>query len=291
MARDVARASLYAAPINLWVEDEVTRAYLDAVWNDPSIRFLIGGGSEGVQAIVNDAQQAGHSNVFAVIDRDFRQTNKANWNNPAANPRRFILPVHEIENYLLDSAALTGCRLNNLGRAANEIESMMTVRAKTLCWWAACREVVAELRRRFRQEFLSDPPCTVTSEDLARTHICQSSWFQGLPQELARSRTEDIHQLLASAHGSAEQALTNGQWRTEFAGKEILRDVGGRICDLTKIPGYAQNKSQFHEDLAKEVGAWQRTREKKAVPQDLTELLDALKQRIEESRPAKSSGR
>jgi hypothetical protein len=59
VARDVARASLYTAPINLWVEDELTRAYLDAVWNSPAVKFLIGGGNEGLQAIVNDAERAG----------------------------------------------------------------------------------------------------------------------------------------------------------------------------------------------------------------------------------------
>ncbi|MHB1558074.1 MAG: hypothetical protein ACYC61_11475 [Isosphaeraceae bacterium] len=288
MARDVARASLYAAPINLWVEDEVTRAYLDAVWNNPSIRFLIGGGSEGVQAIVSDAQKAGHANVFAVIDRDFRHTNKANWSDPAKSPRRYILPVHEIENYLLDSVALEGCRLNNLKKAAVQIESMMEARAHDLCWWAACRDVVAEIRRRFRDDFLTDPPCSVSTEPQAQGHICKSPWFEKLSHEATRTTEEDIHQLLADAHTRANQAISNGQWRTEFAGKEILRDVGSRICDQTKIRGYAGKPSQFHEDLAKEVGAWQR--ENNAVPKDLTDLVDALQQRIARSRPGKMPG-
>ena len=52
-----------------------SRAYLDVIWNTTSVRFLIGGGHEGVQAVVNDAEKAGYANVFALIDRDFRQTN------------------------------------------------------------------------------------------------------------------------------------------------------------------------------------------------------------------------
>ena len=72
LIRDVARASLYRGPINLWVEDEVTRTYLSEIWNNPAVAFLIGGGNEGVRAIVNDAEAFGFANVFALIDRDFR---------------------------------------------------------------------------------------------------------------------------------------------------------------------------------------------------------------------------
>ncbi len=278
MARDVERASLYTAPINLWVEDEVTRAYLDTVWGSPLVRFLIGGGNEGVQAIVNDAEKAGYSNVFAVIDRDFRRTNKPDWLDPAKRPRRFVLPVHEIENYLLDSRSLAACRLNNLNRAADEIEAMMVTEAERLRWWAACRDVVAEMRRRFREGFLGDPSRAVMTQDTAQAHICGSPWFRRLPREIAGTTEADIHQLLDEAHRKAERALADGSWRTEFAGKEILRDVGSRICDRNKIPGYRPTASQFDEDLAKEVGAWQRDNQK--VPEDLMELLAALRQRI-----------
>ena len=278
MARDVAKASLYTAPINLWVEDEVTRAYLDALWGSPLVRFLIGGGNEGVLAIVNDAEKADYPNVFAVIDRDFRRTNRANWSDPAKKSRRFILPVHEIENYLLDAPALADCRLNNLNKTADEIEAMMLAEARRSSWWAASRDVVAEMRRRFREGFLGDPSRDVSSEAQARDHICQSTWFQELRREIDRTTEADIHRLLDVAYHRAEQALADGSWRTEFAGKEILRDVGSRICDRNKIPGYRPTASQFDEDLAKEVGAWQRDNQK--VPEDLIELLTALRQRI-----------
>jgi hypothetical protein len=278
VARDVARASLYTAPIELWVEDEVTRAYLDAVWNSPSVRFLIGSGNEGVQAIVQDAENAGYPNVFAVIDRDFRLTNRTNWRDPSKKPRRFILPVHEIENYLLDAAALAASRLNNLNRTEAEIEQLMTTEAQRFCWWAACRDVVAELRRRFREGFLNDPTRAVITEEQARDHICQSPWFRKLPHEISRTTTPDIHRLLSEAHVAANQSLLDGRWRTEFAGKEIIRDIGSRICDQTKISGYRPIPTQFDEDLAKEVGAWQR--QNNTVPVDLIDLLGALQQRV-----------
>ncbi len=114
--RDVARASLYRGKIHLWVEDELTRAYLSAIWNNPDVAFFIGGGNEGVQAIVKDAEQAGFSNVFALIDRDFRESNKANWMDPNKTFRTFVLSVHEIENHLLDASALSATRFNNLNK-------------------------------------------------------------------------------------------------------------------------------------------------------------------------------
>jgi hypothetical protein len=279
VARSVARASLYRAPINLWVEDELTRGYLDAVWNSPVVAYLIGGGNEGVQAVVNDAEKAGYLNVFAVIDRDFRQTNKPSWMDPNKTSRRFILPVHEIENYLLDRDALAASRFNNLGRTAVEIEAMMTTAAGRLCWWAACRDVVADLRRRFRQDFIPDPTYPpVDNEAQARDYICQSPWFQKLAQEISQTTEGNIDQLLSRSYVVADQSLSVGLWKAEFAGKEILRDVSSRICDHTKISGHKPSSTKFDEDLAKGVGAWQR--QNNAIPSDLTDLLSALQQRI-----------
>ena len=130
---DVSRASLYRAPINLWVEDELTRAYLSAVWNSPAVAFFIGGGNEGVRAIVKDAEESGFTNVFALIDRDFRQTNKPGWSDPKKTSRTFVLPVHEIENYLLDAGALAESRFNNLKKTENQIKTIMGAAAGRLC--------------------------------------------------------------------------------------------------------------------------------------------------------------
>ena len=276
--RDVARDSLYSAPINLWVEDEVTRSYLSVIWNNPRVWFLIGGGHEGVQAIVKDAEDSGFTNVFAVIDRDFRQSNRQLWLDPGKAFRRFILRVHEIENHLLDARALASIRLNNLGKTLDEIETMMTAAASRLCWWAACRDVVGEFRKRFREGFLSDPNCELSTEVQATDHIIRSPWFQKLPSEVARSTAADVRQLLSDAHAAANLALSDGRWKDEFAGKEILRDVGSRICDRTKFPSYNPTKADFDADLAKEIGAWQR--QNNAVPPDLIVLLQALQLRI-----------
>jgi hypothetical protein len=119
---------------------------------------------------VKDAEVAGFPNVFGLIDRDFRQTNQSEWSNPGKMFRTFVLRVHEIENHLLDAAALASIRLNNSGKTPAEIETMMSTAASRLCWWAACRDVVAELRKRFRDGFLRDPSCDVDTEVQLRVH-------------------------------------------------------------------------------------------------------------------------
>ena len=40
MPRDVARDALYSGRINLWVEDNLTRAYLSALWDDTAVKFV-----------------------------------------------------------------------------------------------------------------------------------------------------------------------------------------------------------------------------------------------------------
>ena len=138
--------------------------------------------------------------------------------------------------------------------------------------------MVAELRKRFRDGFLSDPNRELNSETQATAHIIQSPWFQNLASEVARTTASDVGLLLSNAHAAANLAHSDGRWKDEFAGKEILRDVGSRICDQTKFPSYNPTKAEFDADLAKEIGAWQR--QNRAVPPDLVDLLHALQLRI-----------
>ena len=277
MALDLSIPS--GATLVLWVEDPLTRDYLRAIWGNPTdVAFRLGGGNEGVRAIVKAFEEEGHPNVFGVTDRDFRPSNRAEWTNPAKTFRTFVLPVHEVENYLLDSAALEASRYQNRGIDAVAIESRMAGKASQLSWWAACRDAIAELKRRFREPFVPDPKQSVIDEATARAHICGSPWFVKLATETGRSSEADVHSLLASSHGEATARLVDGTWRLDFAGKEILRDVAGWMCDRTQIPKFPSTDSEFYIDLAKAIAVCQRTNG--AVPADLTDLLAALKARI-----------
>ena len=257
----------------------MTRDYLRAVWADPiEIAFVLGGGNDGVRSIVRSFEEEGFPNVFGVIDRDFQQAGRADWSNPAKTFRTFVLPVHEVENYLLDAHALQASPYQNRRLAAAAIETRMSNKANQLCWWAACRETIAEMKRRFRDPFIPDPTQAVSDEASARAHICGSTWFTKFAVEAGRSTAADIHALLSNNHAAATGRLLDGRWREDFAGKEILRDVAGWICDRTQIPRFPARDADFYSDLAKGVASWQVVNG--VVPADLIDLLAALRARI-----------
>lgn len=278
MARDVARGDLYRATINLWVEDTLTRAYLSELWNDTSIAFLIGGGNEGVNAVVKEAETSGFDNVFALIDRDFRPTNQADWLNPKKTARTFVLPVHEIENYLLHAEALGASRYHNPRLSAVDIENLLVQAAQRLAWWVAGRSALAELRSRFRDGFIGDPPQSIDGHAAVCHHICSSSWFQKLAAEVSRSRESDVESLVKDGHDRARKALSDGSWRIDFAGKEIFKDVLSRICHEPSIERLPRSRQELLIDISKEVAAWQV--ENDAIPPALADLRAALRMRV-----------
>jgi hypothetical protein len=280
MPRDVARDALYSGQINLWVEDELTRAYLSAVWNDSAVKFLIGGRRGGVEAILKDAEENDYANVFGVVDRDHGRSNYSDWFVPGRAFRRFVLPRHEIENYLIETPALEGCRFNTHRRTVDEIDSFLDAEASRRCWWAACRDVVSQIHDRFFDQFVTHPTVpAVETEHAARGHITQSNWFLALPRK-SRGMTEArVHRLLTRAHNRAVKMRRDGSWRTEFSGKEFLRDIGSRIFNHAAAPrNYRPSTAGFDIDLAKAIATWQVANN--AVPDELSDLLTALKARI-----------
>lgn len=267
------------ATMALVVEDPLTRDYLRAVWENPiEIAFVLGGGNDGVHAIVKSFREEGYPNVFGVTDRDFRPSNRADWHTPTRTFRTFVLPVHEVENYLLDARALQASPYQNRGLDITAIENQMRAKAGVLCWWAACRETLDELKQRFREPFPSDPSQAVTDEFSALAYVCESVWFRKLADEAARSTVADVHARLVADHAVAADRLHDGSWRQEFAGKEIIRDVAGWMCDQTGVTHFPPRKAEFYSDLAKWVAAWQTANG--AVPADLIDLRAALRERI-----------
>ncbi len=257
----------------------MTLAYLRATWQSPrDIHFMIGGGNDGVHALVNMFAESGYQNVFGVTDRDFRQSNVDQWLNESKNFRTFVLPVHEIENYLLDADALHSSVYHNRKLDLGDIEEKMTDIARGQCWWAACRDVIAELKRRFREPFVSDPKLSVTDENSAFDHICNSDWFSKLQSELERSTQDEIRQLLINANQQSNLAIHNGEWKKDFAGKEILRNVGNWICDRPSLVVPPPNGVEYYVDLAKQIAG--RQVRNNSVPSDVIQLRQAISARI-----------
>ncbi|MGO8751844.1 MAG: hypothetical protein ACLQNE_38370 [Thermoguttaceae bacterium] len=270
----------YRGAINLWVEDPLTRDYLRELWQgDPSVVFYIGGGADGIQAVLKEAETAGLKNVFAYADRDFRPSNRAHWLDPQKTFTRFVTSVHEIENFLLDADALAACDLNTGNRSAAEVHTQLQQRASELIWWMACRGVISGIHAEFYDDFPVHPKCpAITDQAGAETYVLASPWFSGLAARTAGLSAAEVRNRLANTHARAVEQIADGSWQSEFSGKELFRHVRGYVyTNASKSTA----KAVLDADLAKSVGRWQV--DKKRVPQEIDDLLKALKARA--SRP------
>ncbi len=273
MPVDADLPKLHRGPMNLWVEDALTSEYLNGAWGEPRILFLIAGSSDSVRPVVKHACLNGAKNVFGLIDRDFEATNEPRWANPEL--RHFILPVHEMENYLLDANALAGCDVHNRGRSVAEIETRMLGVAGSLLYWMAANSVIKRMRQTCLDDFMARPKQgELHSEAEIWTYIETTPWYQHFPAKVLDINTP------ATIQGWINEAVTqftadlgNDAWKRSFSGKEILRDVRGFIYDPPPSPVVS---SATHDvDLAQSIARWHITNN--CVPADLSILLGHIR--------------
>ena len=256
----------------LWVEDPETRAWLNAVWEGlaPNILVLVAGGRSNVIAVCEQAKDAGYRHIFGLIDQDFGTSNRQRWASLDSNERVYRLDVHEIENLLLDSAALAGCDLNTGKRTASDIDSRLVETAGARLCWVACTRFLADTRRDATNGFPPDPR-TIASLADAEAYVNDSAWFSktadGCP---ALATTAAVSAALQAAHDVATAALTDGSWKTTFPGKQLFGEIRGYVHQNARGVG-------ARIDLVKAVGAWQRTNR---LPPQVSELRDAIRARI-----------
>ena len=282
---DVDLPGLYRGKINLWVEDVLTREYLKLCWNDdPDILFLIAGGHEHVQAILAAAQRDGFTNVFGLVDRDFRKSNEPDWMNGSKTFRCFVPDVHEIENFLIDPDSLAAAEATTTEWRSNEaIEKELKKLAGELSWWMACREVIAGFRTQFREKFLTHPKCPPVDKNTlewAVEAITTQDWYLELASRTREAtKAGSVQARLEMAQTRLETHLNGDSttWRTEFSGKELFRYIRGKIS--TPPPqSHHMSKSQLDLDFARSVAEWQV--ENNQIPQEVTNLRDALRRRV-----------
>ena len=268
-------AALYnAAPIILWVEDQLTERYLDTVWqHDRRIQMYIGGGHETLEAVVEDAYRAGRTCVFSLRDRDFGPSNRLRWT--AKDQHKFALESFEIECFLCDAISLSGIALNTSARTQAEIEQWLTARAQAARWWMACRKVISDLREARQEHFWKHPKrSNVTNQTAAEQILLDSDWLKqtvpALPGKVTETR---LREQLALAHTFYDAQLKAGSWIPRFSCKELFEDMVSWIYTKGRPPGDAGK-----EDLAKAVA--QKQVQDRRIPQELTELKNALISRL-----------
>jgi hypothetical protein len=265
---------LYRRAINLWVEDTLTSEYLQDIWGIADLLCLISGSTDSVGPAVRDAQRNGMANVFGVVDRDFYETNYADWAN--AKVRYFVLPVHEIENYLLDPIALAGCDTNNNVRTESQISTYMHTRAGELLWWMACRHTIKQVRRMCWDDFIPVPRVPdITGLQSACDHITNTNWYTSFAENAGQITTPAQIEVWVNEAAAAYAAdLDTGEWRRSFAGKELFRHARGYIYQ----PPQPASSLTYDIDVAKSLAKWQV--DNGQVPRELTTLLSEMQRKV-----------
>jgi hypothetical protein len=273
MAEDVDVPGIYRQNlINVWVEDAFTRQYLRELWDDNRFRFLVAGGSEGVKSLCDHARTNDYPGVYGIVDRDFNEDNYAQWRNPSRESRRYILPAHEIENYLLDVEALARSEGNRRGKSAVEIEHHMRSNAEKYIWRFACIAALARLRHRVLDGFPTRPgEDKVADRQKAVKYVLDQTWLRRMVNDETRITPGAVEADLDECHSHLANSLSDGSWLREFPGKEIFNHVRSLIGE------------DRPDDVAKLVARWQR--ENSRIPPVLEELKTIMVERVFGSSP------
>ncbi len=270
---------LSVRPIVLWVEDKLTREYLQRVWQpeDQFFQILIAGTIENVMAVVRDLQENGYRHVFGFTDRDFRKSNRSQWSNPSSDMLIYRPDRFEIENYLLDSAALAGCHENSrFSRTLTDIEHRATQYANGMLWWMACRQVLSDFHKRLVGHFPTHPKVNqIKNLQDAESHIRTArNWWNDFPGHSAYIQNRNtLANNLQTAYNDNHGDLSNGNWKVNFSGKEVFRHLRGLLFNQR----YASDEV-MDADLAKSVADWQL--DNNSIPNELIELRDSIKTRL-----------
>lgn len=277
MTVDVEIPAMYRGrAINLWVEDAVVAAYLREVWADREIHILVGGGNDAVWAMANHAHEHRYPNVFGLIDREFGDSNYADWMLPQKEFRTFRLPCLEIENLFLDFEALAGCIANNNRKSVEDIRNRVEQLATSLVPYMACRAVISSMRHLVLDGFSEHPKRTAVLDlSVAESLIVTSPWFGRIAPD-TRDELNVIHirKRLRLFDEQYRADLASGdRWKQTFSGKELFRDVASFIYQGVRVRG-----QQRDIDVAKAIARWQL--QNGAVPSVVLELRDAMRLRL-----------
>lgn len=265
-------ASYSRTPIIVWVEDELTKHYLTEIWNDNDIGFLVAGSNEAVHAVVRDARDAELIHVFGIVDRDFGLSNVDKWMNTSSMVKVFRLPVLEIENYLLDAGLIAECSANFNRRTEDQIEQKLAAHARQMVCWLACRDVLSEYHDDIARDFPKHPKQNIQTLNDAEGYIRSQTWFKEIAVRVADLAIHLMNKLQA-AEETRKAQLERGEWRREYAGKELFREVRGYV-----FQGGKGSHSQKDIALARSIATVQI--EKSTIPAELRMLQTALKSRV-----------
>ncbi|MBK7830645.1 DUF4435 domain-containing protein [Nannocystis sp.] len=262
---------LYRGRLNVWVEDDMTRVILTELWRDRMLHVISAGGSEAVRYMVRAAASNPSLKdlVFGVVDRD-HEDDGPDWSLP--NTTTFVLPVHEIENLLLDFEVLGALA----DRPPGELRAMARAYVREQRWWAVGKMILRELRRAMTSDFPTDPPeglrdagsvaAWLEKQPYWVTHAGHFSAWNGT--EYRRGKIDELGVVIG-------QDFESDAWLSRFPGKEILRYLRTHVAGLDRAPPRGRPTPAVRDmDLAKRIT--RRMIEEERVPGPLVELRKHL---------------
>jgi hypothetical protein len=214
----------------LWVEDDLTRLFLNEIWNDRQIRVITAGGRAGVEHLVGGAPHglAGKS-VVGLVDRDFSPENQAAWRN--LDVRILRTPAHELENHLLDFDVLAAIA----GAASADVEAAARAHATAIRWWMACKTARREVFGALMAYFPEEPPPAGMDQQAATDHLVRSAFWREHQRAHATYTPAFIPTRIAQIGADYDAHLASGEWLRSFSGKEIFRHVRTVIPGLVRL--------------------------------------------------------
>jgi hypothetical protein len=267
--------ALYRAPLSVWVEDPLSHSVLTALWQDPKINVVITQGKPGVRHMVRSNPDPARYCVYGLVDRDFDDDNEAQW--PSTACQILHLPVHELENLLLDFDVLASLAK---GSTAAAIRDEAHRRAVTLHWWMVHKAVLREMQHELGAGFPLDASTDgslASAADVAQRLRASAYWIDhesALKLWIAPVKIEDRIQ----AWGQQLQAdLAGDGWLRTFSGKEIFRHLRSHVRGLDEAPVRPPNPSSAERDLDLGKRIARRMHEMKRIPPKLAELRQILR--------------
>ena len=279
----MANGVMPGAKFMLYVEDEITRRYLNVlVPNRKLIDVCVVGGRERVIGCLEDDFRSGVKNSFGIVDRDYDRQAKSGWCNTGTGMFFFRLPAHEIENYLLDFEAIEQfkCPKVNPQKTASHWRTIARSIAEGYLYSIAYNQVLSDVRREYLMNYpvhirLSSGPSSdynvilpgerIATEEELVTKLRNNVWLSTAIERSGQSFAPEILERKGAEAMLYYQALLNGKdddWIRGFPGKEMYRAIVNsmsltedQVLDLTRFVAERQlNESRRHKDINELLG-------------------------------------
>ena len=276
----------FGSKVLVYVEDEITRRYLNAVIGHRGklVRFTVVGGVKTVLGMLEDAARCNRKNVtFGIIDRDYACGDKQGWFQQSG-AYYYKLPMHEIENYMLDFDAIAEFtpRGKPTGKSASHWRTIAHTVAKEYLYSIVYNQLIFDVRRKIVRDFpkqivLSSSPNrdytiiangeTLRSTDDVVRRFESEHWLSEIGNRIAEFQHHDFLVKTANEYVAKYTTILNSpddDWKREFPGKEMFAGIANAMS-MTSDDRY---------ELARWIGESQNRHN--TVPGDIQEVIERL---------------